>query len=348
MHMSESSERQWYVLSAKDGIGDIERQFECLSASRARRGEEPLEYFIPICVRVSTLFGQTRMNRRKLIGNYIFVRGTYADILEAKQAMESLWLLPHPDRDEGQRTFMTITDHDMALFKAIARAYSNELPCLPIGAIDLDEGDKVEIVGGEFDGMCGTLKCSQGRTGGKVLVEVGNLFIVITPDLDPQYIRILQFGKGNRHPYRMFEAHVPRALQALKHLQGGRDAGHAQGLTTNDVAAMTVFTGRFELLQPATVNIASQHATLMLMSYTALRDEEKVKCWRQRCLDLIPRIKSETQRAWQFAFMFACTGDESLSRRARAIVDTWVIAPNDRKRTLITNTLHTFSHGGVF
>lgn len=338
--MTESSDQQWYVLSAKAGIREIERQFERLSAARVRRGEEPVEYFIPTCIRMSTLFGQARMSRRKLIGNYIFVRDTYKNILEAKQVMESLWLLPHPDHNEGKRAYMTISDHDMALFKAIARAYSNELPCIPIGAVDLDEGDKVEIVGGEFDGMCGTLQCSQGRNGGKVLMTIGNLFIAVTPDIRPQFIRILQFGKGNRHPYRLFEAHVPRALLALSHLRAGDDSGEAQGLTTEDVAAMTVFTGRFESLQPSTVNIASQHATLMFMSYAALQDKEKMTRWQNRCQVLISKIKSETQRAWQLAFMYATTGDEVLRRQAAAIVDTWTIAPNDRKRHLITHTLN--------
>ena len=342
--MTESNEQQWYILSIKDGILDIERQFEQLSAARVRRGEKPVEYFMPTCFTMSNLFGRARMSRRKLIGNYIFVHDSYKNILEAKRVMESLWLLPHPDHREGRRQFMTISDHDMALFKAIAKAYSNELPCLPIGAVDLEEGDKVEIVGGEFDGMCGTLQCSQGRMGGKVLMTIGNLFIAVTPDIRPQFIRILQFGKGNRHPYRLFEAHLPRVLKALNHLQAGENVGVTNGLTTDDVAAMTVFTGRFESLQPSTVNIASQHATLMLMSYAALQDTAKTIEWLSRCRNILPKIKSDTQRAWQLAFMYAATGNEALHRQATAIVDTWTIAPNDRKRHLIATTLKTLKH----
>lgn len=339
--MTESSARHWFVLSTKDGISDIERQFELLSDARARHGEEPLELFMPTCIRMTNLFGQAKMSRRKLIGNYIFVRGSYQDILEAKRMIPSLWLLPHPDKNEAGLRYMTISDREMDLFKAIAHAYSNELPCLPIGAVDLDEGDKVEIVGGDFDGMCGTLQCSQGRQGGKVLMAIGNLFIAVTPDIRPQYIRILQFGKGNRHPYRMFEAHLPRAVRALRHV---REMDGEKGLTTNDVAAMTVFTGRFESLEPATVNIASQHATLMLMSYAALQDFEKTRHWQQRCRALIPKIKSDTQRAWQLTFMYAAIGDHDLCCQANAIVDNWTIAPNDHKRSLILSTLQTFTN----
>ena len=74
--MSPDSSKQWYVLSARDGINDLEKQFEQLSGARMRRGDDPVEYFMPICVEMSTLFGQARMRRRKLLGNYIFMRET--------------------------------------------------------------------------------------------------------------------------------------------------------------------------------------------------------------------------------------------------------------------------------
>ena len=249
MDMMEADSRKWYVLSASDGLRSLERQFERLSAARTLRGEAPVEYFMPTCLKMSTQFGQSRMSRRKLIGNYIFVHDTYKNILEAKQFVQSMWLLPHPDHNEGQREFMTLSDREMEIFKAIARAHANQLPCYPIGMVDLEEGDTVEIVGGEFDGMRGTLQCSQGRSGGKVLIAIGNLFLVASPDIEPQCIRILQFGKGNRHPYRKFEAHLPRAVLALTHLYGLGE-GDQRGLTDEDLASMAVFVGRFEDLQP--------------------------------------------------------------------------------------------------
>lgn len=336
--------RKWYILSATAGIKELENRFCALSSLWQAHGEEPIDYFLPTCVEQTSVFGQPAMRRKKLLGNYVFVRDTYARVLEIKSAIPSLWLLPHPDRGQDARRFMTITDREMDVFKTIARAHANELPCYPIGAVDLDEGDKVKIVGGDFDGMCGTLQCSQGRNGGRVLMSVGNLFLVATPSISPQYIRILQFGKGNRHPYRKFEAHLPRVLQALSHLHGHcLGADKSAGLTTSDVAAMTVFVGRFAQLQPATVNIASQHATLMLMSYAALQDHEHADRWLLRCRALLPSVKSQTQQAWQLVFMYVATGDDTLRSRAAAIIDTWSIAPNDRKRSLIATTLHTFT-----
>ncbi len=342
--MEDTTAVLWYILSARDSIDSLEKQLAAVSAMRERRGDTPVEYFLPTCVEQSSLFGKPAMRRKKLLGNYIFVRDTYNHILEIKSMIPSLWLLPHPDREFEDKRFMTLSDREMDIFKAIANAYANELPCYPIDMVDLEEGDKVQIVGGEFDGLCGTLQCSQGRNGGKVLMTIGDIFLVATPDISPQYIRILQFGKGNRHPYRKFEAQLPRALQALSHLrEGGNRNDGTTGLTTTDAAAMAVFVGRFEQLSPATVNIASQHATLMLMSYVALQDTESARRWLDRCRRLLPKIKSETQRAWQLAFMFVATGDDDLRRQSQAIVDTWTIAPNDRKRAFIASTLREFS-----
>lgn len=332
--------KQWYILSASEGLKRLEEQFEAASASRVRKGGSPIEYFLPTCVEQSSLFGKPGLRRKKLMGNYVFVRDSYKEILEMKRLVESVWLLPHPDHDSDKKRYMTISDHEMEVFKLIANAYANELPCYPIGAVDLEEGDHVEIVGGEFDGVTGTLRCSQGRNGGRVMMAIGNLFLVSTPEIRPQYIRILQFGKGNRHPYRQFEAQLPRAILALNH---SLDAAREHALTTDDIAAMSIFTGRFEVLQPATVNIASQHATLMLMSYAALGDQRKTGKWYSRCLELLPKVKSDTQRAWQLTFMFAATGNPQLRDSARDIVNAWTMAPNDRKRSLIATNLSDFA-----
>jgi len=106
---------------------------------------------------------------------------------------------------------------------------------------------------------------------------------------------------------------------------------------------MSVFTGRFDALKPATVNMASQHASLMLMSYAALGEGEKVELWQERCEGLLPQIKSDTQRAWQLAFMFAATGDPALRCQAESITSTWTLNAGDRKRALIIDTLESFS-----
>lgn len=337
--MNEALSPQWYVLSSKSGIKSLEELFSVLSASRVERDGMPVEYFLPTCIEHSIRSGKSIVRRKKLIANYIFIRDSLKNVMEMTQGTGSLWLLPHPDHESNGKRYMTISDHDMEIFKTVANAYANELPCYPIEAVDLEEGDQVQIVGGEFDGMKGTLRCSQGRNGGKVMMAVGNLFLISTPDIRPQHIRILQFGKGNRHPYRQFEAHVPRVLQALRH-QWGKDV--SDGLTTEDLASMTVFTGRFEALEPATVNIASQHAALMLLSYAALQDKERTERWLLRCRAILPTVKSDTQRAWQLAFMFAATGIASFREEADALVSSWTIAPNDHKRTLIATTLNEF------
>lgn len=335
----EPSVKQWYVLNAVGSIKRLEREIASFSALREQHGGGPVEYFLPTCIEQSTMFGKSVISRKKLLGNYLFVRESHQGIRAVTAAVEALRMLPHPDEGPDGNRWMTISDRDLSLFRTIAAAHANKLPCYPIDMVDLEDGDQVEIVGGEFDGVSGTLQCRQGCNGGRVLMSVGNLFLVSTPDIQPQYIRILRFGKGNRHPYRKFEAHLSRAMLALRHLLNPASVG----LTTQDVASMSVFAGRFEALEPATVNIASQHATLMLMSYVSLQDKEKAERWLRRCRNLLASIKSDTQRAWQLAFMYASTGDVAWYSRANDIASAWTVAANDHKRALIISALTEYA-----
>ncbi len=334
----ESQGKQWYILKFSGSIKRLKQELESLSSLRMNCGKEPLEYFFPICVNMAQLFGKSSKHKY-LLGNFMFTYGSYIDILEATQIVGCIHLLPHPVSIEGEGRWITISDSDMTVLKAIASVYANKLPCIPMNMVALEDGDKVEIAGGHFNGAKGTLQCHQGRNGGNVLIAIGDLFIVSTPTIQPQYIRILQFGRGNRHPYRQFEAHLTRAIHALEHLF----APSALGLTIEDVNLMSVFTDRYAALRPATVNTASQHATLMLMSYTALQDKVSVNRWLERCRMLLPQVKSLTQRAWQLTFMFASTGDATLYHEVQSIISSWVVTPNNRKRSLIVSTISSFS-----
>ena len=78
------------------------------------------------------------------------------------------------------------------------------------------------------------------------------------------------------------------------------------------------------------------------MSYVALQDKEKIDKWLARCGAILPKVKSDTQRAWQLTFMYIATGNIELHCQASTIVGTWTVAPNDRKRHLILATLDNF------
>ena len=310
-----------------------------MSIRRAYDGKGPIEYFLPTCFMRVNQFGTMKTVTRKMLFSYIFIKDTEPGIRDIKRSIPQLRLLTMPGSKRGDTRYMIISDRDMDMFRKIADAYSGQLPCYRVGDIQLEEGDYVRVVGGMFDGIEGRMISSPGRNSGQVILPVSNLFLVSTGDIAQQYIQILEFGKGNRHPYNMFEAHLPRAVDALANkLTKGE-------LTEKELASMLVFTGRLEQLQPATLIIESFHSGLMLMSYTAMGrgHEEAAAQWLNRCHELLPKLTAEIQLSLQLSMMYAATGDSELHKRLQIIVDEWQpIKANQKKKRTIAEMLARF------
>ena len=330
--------KSWYVLLLSQGIAKIRKEFSALSVQRACNGESAIEYFLPTCFMRVNQFGTMKTVTRKMLFSYIFIRDTEAGIRSLKRAIPQMRLLKKPGAMPGDSSLMTITDRDMTMFRKIADAYSGQLPCYRIGDVQLEEGDLVRVVGGMFDGVEGRLVSAKSRNGGQVMLPVSNLFLISTGDIASQYIQILEFGKGNRHPYQLFDAHLPLAVEALtSRLTRG-------SLNEKERAAMLAFTGRMEHLQPATPIIESSHAGLMLMSHTALGNDAEATRWLTRCQEILPTLTAELQTAMHLAMMYAATGASDLASRLRAIISAWppLTASQTKKRTIAT-LLTTFA-----
>ena len=317
----------WYALRIHGRLTDSQQAFEM---AEERLGFH-VNLFMPTILRQSSINGKTVIRRHRLLGHYLFLNHSVEQIEALRTLVPGMDWLRAPDGTSRQ----VVPDEEMHMFMAVAKAYGNQLPCYPIEAVDLEEGDLVEIIGGEFDGVKGVLQSQQGREGGRVVLNVGNLFLVATPSIMARHIRIIKFGRGNRHPYRLFDAHMTRALQALRHKLGG------EGLTLDDTAALLTFTQRFAQLHVATVSQASTHATLMLVSYRALGDDKGYLDYLQRCRDLLPSVTGEVQRAQHLAMLYAATGYPDYRDKAARIVAGWqLIAANDRKKRMVTEWLH--------
>ena len=330
--------KSWYVLLLSQGIAKIRKEFSALSVQRACNGEAAIEYFLPTCFMRVNQFGTMKTVTRKMLFSYIFIRDTEAGIRAITRVIPQMRVLKKPGAQPGDSSLMTITDRDMAMFRKIADAYSGQLPCYRIGDVQLDEGDLVRVVGGMFDGVEGRLVSAKSRNGGQVMLPVSNLFLISTGDIASQYIQILEFGKGNRHPYKLFDAHLPRAVEALTSLLV------SGALSEKERAAMLAFTRRMEHLQPATPILESSHAGLMLMSHTALGNDAEAARWLARCNDVLPTLTAELQTAMHLAMMYAATGTPDHASRLRAIIASWdPITPSDRKKQTIATLLTTFA-----
>ena len=135
----------WFVLNH---VGNAfqnlaKKEFDSFNRTQG----DALELFAPTYVVRETKNGEVRMKSINLTFHYVFVRGTLQQVKQLCCMSNGFSFLI--DRGSKERYAM-IPDHDMANFKNIARAYRNCLPYFSLEDIDLEDGDIVEVVNGDF------------------------------------------------------------------------------------------------------------------------------------------------------------------------------------------------------
>lgn len=310
---------QWYVL--------IAFKKELQAAHDLSKSSHPsLRHFIPLCYRM--VGTDTRKVRKKcpLMPNYIFLRGTLKDVFDYK--------LSHPylhfkmdDLADGQR-YLTVPDAQMQTFMKVARMYEEDIRFYRPEEVQLEKGDRVRIVGGPLDGVEGTLLCSQGKTGGRVVVELSGLMCVSTWEIAPEYLQILSFSNEGRRQYNQFNAFTDRVYRAFTPWCAERK------VTESDSLALQLFIKRLEHLETDTVNSAITLHTLLLMAHTVLGQEQGQAAELQRCESILPQLVSESQQVQALLRMWVSTRSPHYHDRIRQIVDGWTDV-SDRKRTAI-------------
>lgn len=333
------SVRNWYVLVFTQAVTKMKKDLAALSIKRAYEGKGALEYFLPSFFMLVKQFGTGKYVSRKMVVSYVFIRETEGGIRQLKTKMPQLQLITSPESKAHNTQYVKLNDSEMSMIKKIADIYDGQLPCYRSDEYKLDGCDYVKVVDGPFEGVEGRIVTWPGRDSGQIILPVGDLFLVSTGDILSQYTQIIEFGKGNRHPYHMFELHLPRAIEALtKQLTNGE-------IPPNDLATMLVFTGRLEALQPATLNIESFYSGMMLMSYTAAGcgfevDKER---WLNNCNELLPKLKAEIQTGLQLAMMYASTGNPKIAEQLHNLIDSWIpLKPTEQKKFTIVKMLERF------
>ena len=333
------SVRHWYVLMFKQAFTKTKKDLSSLSIKRAYEGKGALEYFIPSMFMRVKQFGTGKYISRKMVVSYVFIRETEGGIRLLKSKMPQLQLITSSESKAYNTQYVKLDDFEMTMVKKIADVYDGQLPCYRSDEYKLDGCDYVKVVDGPFKGIEGRIVTYPGRDSGQVILPIGDLFQVSTGDILSQYIQIIEFGKGNRHPYHMFELHMPRVLEALtRQLTKGE-------ISAEELATMLIFTGRLENLQPSTLNIESQYSGLMLMSYTAAGSEYQAdkERWLNTCKELLPKVKAELQNGYQMAMMYASTGDPKIAEQLHKLIDTWLpFKPTQQKKLTIVKMLERF------
>lgn len=249
-----------------------------------------IEYFLPTHTELRNVGGTQKRVERPLVYNFIFVRGAVEALKEFCRNRPDLRLHlvynHRPMHQEVAAEPLVIHDREMTMFqKAISFYNGQEVPFVKPEEMELEKGDQVRIIGGQFSGLEGVLMSQKGKDGGRVVVSLSNVIAVNTLEIEPEYLQILRFGKDNKHFYKHIDSYVPRLERAMA--SKGK-------LTVSERAPVETFVSRFSMLQTDTVNAQAKVLTLLRASYTLLGKTTEADEASTRLEALMPKIKSQT------------------------------------------------------
>ncbi len=229
--------QSWYVLN------HIGISFQDMARKEIDRfnswQKTALDLFAPTYVVKEEKNGQIRMKTANLTFHYVFVRGALPEIkLLCAQNNGFSFVIDHG----SEQRYAIISDRDMASFQNIARAYKNCLPYFPLDEIDLEDGDLVEVIDGEFSGLVGTYMPRPRSTSGNIVLNVFRGVGTIAFNVKANNIRILEFSRHTTRANDQIDAFIPHLLNALRLFQSN------QSLSTSLAAKLAVFCNRMEVV----------------------------------------------------------------------------------------------------
>lgn len=179
-----------------------------------------LELFAPTYVIREERNGEVRMKAASLTFHYVFVRGTLPDVKQLCSRDNGFSFLL--DRCASIR-YAVISDRDMANFINIARAYKNCLPYFSLEDIDLEDGDLVEVINGDFPGLVGTYMPRPKSKSGDIVLGIFNNVGTIAFNVNAKDVRVLEFSRNSSRANDQIDAFVPHLLKALRHFHAGEE-----------------------------------------------------------------------------------------------------------------------------
>ena len=292
----------WYVLNhiARPGLGIAEREVERFNAWQ----QADLRLFAPTYVVREEKAGDIRFRTANLTFHYVFVRGTFDHVKRlCAEANGFSFLL---DRSSDNR-YATIDDGRMASFQNIARAYRNCLPYFPLGDIDLEDGDLVEVIRGDFPGLIGRYMPKPGARSGNIVLNVYNKVGTIAFDVKATDVRVLEFARNSKRANDQIDAFVPHLLDALRHHHDRPDEPLPEPL----VARLSVFSGRMEVARLGNRKLDARLQILLYGAFTLIGDTAAAASALEKYHKLAASVTNDWTRALITLILSLLTRDKT-------------------------------------
>lgn len=308
----------WYVLTIRRSSTQTCDRLAAHVDEFNVQSQTHMECFAPTFTDMAARSNRGGYRRKPLLYNYIFIKGTLQELRRFHAAHPTCNLIPIGAKREAATDYRYVPDEEMAHFMRIAQAYENAIPCFSPSEIDLEHGDRVRIIGGQFSGVEGILLSQQGRDGGRVIVKITDMLAVETLDIRPEYLQVIEFAQGSKHIYDKLDSYLPKVRRALANSLS-RNSPEAKDLT-----AVRYFLTRYGdiSLAPAS-KIRGKYTALLMLSHYVLGHTKEYEHCKQTCTELLPSITSIETRAMILGFLYACTHEQKWLDEARAIAAAW-------------------------
>lgn len=264
----------WYIMNFVPGAGRSRAGLESLAAGWN------IEVFAPTFVELVTDKGQVRKREKPLLYHYIFVRGRDEDIKRFAQTNRGFSFVI--DR-AGSRRHLQVSDEALEQFRLIASYHAGKLPCYPLEGINLEEGDKVQVVSGEFAGLTGTYMSRKGGKKGNILIAIDNGLAAIVYDIRADYVRVLEFSRDSSRVYDQLDAFAEKLRK--------RDQ---DPLLLRSAAA--AFTTRLGVVKIPNPKLNAKLQMLLYAGYKLLSDESNANEALQRYRELEGYVTNKKMR----------------------------------------------------
>lgn len=284
-----SEDRKWFILNHFDALPAPRSQTAKTSIDRFNSAENcQLELFAPTFVKAVNINGRQIKREQPLTFHYVFVRGTLDEIKRLCGLSNGFSFVLNRSSEER---YATVDDKRMDDFKAIARAYSNSLPFFALDDIDLEAGDKVEIVEGTFPGLVGYYMPKAKRTSGDIILSVTQNLGTVVYDVKAKYVRVLEFSKKSRRSYDQIDAFIPHLLQALRHYHEG------VALSDREKSGIALFARRMSVVKIDNRKLDAKLQALLFGAYQILGNIVESKRAKDRFIKISHSVTNEWTEA---------------------------------------------------
>ncbi len=149
-----------------------------------------IECFVPMHYEVVERRGKKRSILTPAIHNLLFVKTSRRILQQLKTGIPYVQYKTRPEN--GRNVPIIVPDDQMEQFITICKTCDDNLVYLQPEEINLQEGTRVKILGGTFDGVEGVFVATKGHTEKRVVVLIEGLTAVAMAEVSPDLIQVVE------------------------------------------------------------------------------------------------------------------------------------------------------------